>query len=143
MCLCDAKKIEQEGEIVCYKIVTAFYWEKIQGHCHSPYKYGTTWNLGEENTAKFNCYATKKNIIDENGNIESGAFHTLKTENDARDYFRYCMSWAEPWEFYIARCVIPSSNEYLYEGLVHRYYNDEELRGYASQKLKIVEFIRI
>ena len=133
MCLQKAKQIKQKGEVVCYKVLakkdsadsTAYY---------SPFM-GQLWEKDKTYTA----YSAFSNtgIINDDGAIRSGAFHTFKKRKDVVEYSR-SIYWVHPSDLCIARCVIPEDNGYLYKGQVE-YYSNITLEGYASEKLKIVD----
>ena len=137
MCLYKSKKIEQKGEITCYKLVAKIsYLSEPEREYTSPFNY-KGWKIGETETAEFEAGIDKENIIGSNGSINSGAFHTLKSPTDAVVYAAYNVHWFPRDDVYVATCVIPEDNEYLYEGeVINNPY--VKIEGYASEKLKIV-----
>jgi len=132
MCLFNAKKIEQEGEVTCYKILIRFDFDYNDVY-RSPFCIGTSWKVGETKTAFFKQLFPCPTVVNKDGSVESGAFHTFKTWDDAVKYSGWFAG-----KLFIAECVIPEDNEYLYEGDVIYDEGRCSLYGYASQKLKVV-----
>jgi len=142
MCLHNAKRIPQDGEITCYKVLM----ENNKGEFTSIYYQDFKWKIGENMVAEFEEGANKERVVNGFGGIHSGAFHTVKTLSDAKWYMEN--SAARNFRLpntVIAECVVPSENEYLYEGMVPVVYGDDgKIRyttGYASEKLKVVRIV--
>ena len=134
MCLYNAKKIEQEGEITCYKVLVQLIGDYGEKFYRSPYQCSTTRKVGETKTAWFRGLTEEKTIVDKGGNVSVGAFHTFKTMDDA---VRYAGRF--DGRKYLAECVIPTDSRYVYEGEVDGFYSNWIVHGYASQKLKVVK----
>ena len=141
MCLSESKKITQEGDVKCYKILLM----NSKGELVSPFYKDTNWELGEVRTAKFSNGYTEDRIASYYGSIDSGAFHTLKTLDEAKEYYEYYKEYyytptilSDEWyTSVIAECTIPKDSKYLYEGMVYSGSLTRFLDGYASEKLKI------
>ena len=134
MCLTNIEKITPQEDIICYKLFkinpTACYSDMW-----SPF-HSKSWKIEKMETLKRNkptvyssCYnGCKKQII------EGGAYHSYQNIADI------------PVEFLlrpgivVCKCIIPKSSKYVYSG-----YNNENKssKGYASQKLKPVEFVHV
>ena len=66
--------------------------------------------------------------------IEGGAYHSYQNIADIPVEFLLC------FDFVVCKCIIPKSSKYIYSG----YNNENEnSKGYASQKLKPVEIVHV
>ena len=136
MCLYNAKKIEQKGEIKCYKVFTKDGSSLFQpGH-----KRGDKWVVGETRTAEFDEGETEETMLHEDGTIHSGAFHSFQNQMSvvtfATDFFRNY----EEEELSVAECVIPEDSKYVYEGNTYGWSQGcVSLPCYASEKLKVTK----
>ena len=135
MCLYNAKKIEQEGEITCYKVLIQLICDYGEDFYRSPYQCNTTWKVGE---TKGTWTANEETIVNKHGNVSVGAYHTLKSMDDA---VRYANRFGG--KKYIAECVIPTDNRYVYEGEVDGFSDIGVIDGYASEKLRVVKVISL
>ena len=147
MCLKCARRLKQEGEITCYKVLV-----RIKSLVEDVYYYFSPyntmmWDIGNSKMARFKNGTTLETIVSENNELNSGAFHTIKTLSDAREYRAYLSGRIEMGgnsKLCIAECVIPEDNEYVYGGvtrIVDECYHNEDLESFASQKLKVVKII--
>ena len=141
MCLHDANKLSQEGEVKCYKVLLM----KNEGELSSLYYESFTWKIGETMTAEFREGVNADNILGRYGTIFSGAFHSVETLKDAKLYMENSLArnWRMP-DTVIAECVIPEDNEYLYEGRATVAYDSCRCittKSYASQKLKVLRIV--
>jgi len=82
MCLHAAKKIEQEGEVKCYKILIKDFW----GMMCSPYYFGAKWTMGVTKTD-----GAVEPFVDSENSLHSGAFHTFATIEDANLFRKGCI----------------------------------------------------
>jgi len=144
MCLYSAQKIEQKGEITCYKVLMVRV-EMDGKHYFSPYQL-TEWKIGRVYTDRFISNEDSKFMVNGFGEINSGAYHTFQKKGDATQFLKYI------WKpnilrmcdgLCVAKCVIPEENAYLYDGFTFLgKLCPEYLDSYASEKLKVVEIVK-
>lgn len=134
MCLTDFEKITPQEDIICYKLFkispTACYSDMW-----SPF-YSKSWKIGKMETLKRNAPTVYSSYY--NGGkkqiIEGGAYHSYQNIADIPvEFLLYS-------DFVVCKCIIPKSSKYVYSG----YNNENEnSKGYASQKLKPVEIVHV
>lgn len=129
MCLTNIEKITPQEDIICYKLLRVDPTE-CDSDMLSPYQ-SKSWKIGRMESLKRNeptVYSSgyKKYII------RGGAYHSYKNIADIPVEFLLRS------EFVVCKCIIPKSSKYVYSG-----YNNENKnsKGYASQKLKPIEFV--
>jgi len=143
-----ARKIKQECPMRCYKVLLLSEDKELV----SPYYKSTKWEIGETKTADNGAMENGivKTYRDGLVNVNGGAFHTIKTFEDAQVYRVthgiYCsevLRKSEEKEYtpVIVECEIPADSKYTFEGKVIQ--GLEELAGYASEKLKPVEVVEL
>lgn len=133
MCLINAKKITTQEDIVCYKILRVNPNE-LDSDMWSPYFKHKIWKIGRTETLKrdepdifyYGDYDEKKI------SVGSGAYHSYQNiHNMPVEFFLRS-------EYVVCKCIIPKSSKYIYKGFV----NGNGI-GYASQKLKPIEFVHV
>lgn len=135
MCLTNIEKITPQEDIVCYKVLVIDPKVCNSDDMCSLY-YSQSWKIGRVETLKRNkptVYSSyysghKTNVIRE------GAYHSYKNITDIPVEFLSCP------DIVVCKCIIPKSSKYIYSG-----YNNYNInsKGYASEKLKPVEFVHI
>lgn len=135
MCLTNIEKITPQEDIICYKLF------KIDptvcgSDMWSPFIKSKHWKIGKMETLKRNAPAVyssyyngcKKQII------QGGAYHSYQNIADIPIEFLLCPG------FVVCKCIIPKSSKYVYSGCNN---DSKNSKGYASQKLKPVEFVYV
>lgn len=129
MCLTNIEKITPQEDIICYKLLRVDPNE-CDSDMWSPYQ-SKSWKIGRMESLKRNeptLYSSgyKKYAI------LGGAYHSYQNITDIP------VEFLSRSEFVVCKCIIPKSSKYVYSG-----YNNENKnsKGYASQKLKPVEFV--
>lgn len=129
MCLTNIEKITPQEDIICYKLFRVDPNE-CDSDMWSPYQ-PKSWKIGKMESLKRNeptVYSPgyKKYII------LGGAYHSYQNITDIP------VEFLSRSEFVVCKCIIPKSSKYVYSG----YNNENEnSKGYASQKLKPIEFV--
>ena len=133
MCLTNSVKITPHKDIVCYKVFCVNR-KVLDSDLLSPNKM-KKWKLGRTETLRRNdAVRFKSRYENREYVVEGGAYHSYQTLNDvSATYF------VNP-RYVICKCIIPKNSKYIYSGLNNR---NEESRGYASQKLKPIEFVQV
>lgn len=131
MCLTNAVKITPKEDIECYKVFKVNR-KVLDSDLLSP-RQDKKWKLGRTETLRRIEPIRYVNQLHQY-TVEGGAYHSYQTLNDVySDYFHYP-------GYVICKCIIPKDSKYVYSGLNNR---DEESKGYASQKLKPIEFVNV
>ena len=129
MCLSNIEKITPQEDIICYKLLM-INPNECDSDMWSPYQL-KSWKIGRMESLKRNepiLYSSgyKKYVI------LGGAYHSYQNVTDIPAEF------LSRSDFVVCKCIIPKSSKYVYSG----YNNENEnSKGYASQKLKPVEFV--
>ena len=134
MCLSNIEKITPQEDIVCYKLFM-INPRVCDSDMWSPFK-SKHWKIGRMETLKRNkptVYSSYYNGQKKH-KIQGGAYHSYQNIADIPAEFLSCP------DFVVCKCIIPKSSKYVYSG----YNNDNEnSKGYASQKLKPVEIVYV
>lgn len=131
MCLYNADKIKNHGELTCYKVVfQKGLFKKKYFSVFEKFRY----EIGKayEVQTKGKSYYVKHRDI-----INGGFFHTFKNYDDAVDFLKLFSPFNKRFTFKIIECVIPSDC-YVYEGEYEYRIADSEIRmprSYASTKI--------
>ena len=131
MCLTNATKITPQEDIECYKVFKVNRKE-LDSDLLSP-RQDKKWRLGRTEMLRRIEPIRYVNQLHQY-TVEGGAYHSYQTLNDVyADYF-------DNPGYVVCKCIIPKDSKYVYSGLNNR---DEESKGYASQKLKPIEFVHV
>ena len=147
MCLYSAKKLKQEDDIRCYKLLM----KTEDGELISPFFADFKWEIGETKAIdhkepEYNKFGWKE---EEGFNVSGGSFHTLKTKLDGEIFYTDSGAFAakvlnkrydKKFVPVLVECIIPADSEYTYEGTALTGLTP--LHGYASQKLKVVKIVK-
>lgn len=140
MCLTDYKKIDlsrKRKPIACYKV-----FEKFGGRFDSPLYpegiHGMYWEVGK--VRRIGVEKCRSSIHSYRDTITCDAFHSLKSFSDAKKYKKWLEEGNER-EFVIAKCKIPLDSNYVFEGMAVVSSEDAGVPGYASESIKIEEFV--
>lgn len=129
MCLVDVKRIKNEEDIICYKVL---YYDNITSNFYSPYFTRKKWIIGRTESLKDRTLPIVKDLHFNRNVIQEGAYHSYKNLNDAIRSIKHISGRV------VVKCVIPKNSKYVYEG-VNGIVGASE--GYASQKLKPLEIV--
>ena len=162
MCLVFAKKYEQKGDIVCYKVCKRL---KKSGKdvCHPDllpyYQLGNRQLAGD--TVFFSVHRNEPYVLNELKStgqddsvlindsplnyIDGGAFHTFTSEEDAINF--YYTKLNPDSDIVVIKCIIPKDSNFIYIGDFNVFGTDLNLRKYtvyksfASEKVLPVEVV--
>ena len=127
MCLNNVKRVRQTKDIVCYKVLRI----DNDSVMFSPYYAAKSWKLGRTETLRRNA---PDRTVDENGiyKIHGGAYHSYVNVNEIeKSYFLHS-------RYAVCKCIIPKNSKYVYKGI-----SSNGTQGYASQKLKPIEILKL
>ena len=134
MCLTNIEKITPQEDIICYKLFVIDP-KVCDSDMRSPF-YSKSWKIGKMETLKRNAATVYSSYYNghKNHKIQGGAYHSYQNIADIPVEFLLFS------EIAVCKCIIPKSSKYVYSG-----YNNENKssKGYASQKLKPVEFVHV
>ena len=134
MCLTNIEKITPQEDIICYKLFVIDP-KVCDSDMRSPF-YSKSWKIGKMETLKRNAATVYSSYYNghKNHKIQGGAYHSYQNIADIPVEFLLFS------EIVVCKCIIPKSSKYVYSG-----YNNENKssKGYASQKLKPVEFVHV
>ena len=149
MCQLHSKKIEINVPIKCYKVLVKnpkFFLEGEKKFL-SPYYDREQWEEGE----KHSIYNSKSplsmflpSLVDSEGKINGGAYHSFKNYVDAEDFADKLHYFTDtPYaNMVIAECIIPPDTDYVYEG--ESFSSVAELvPSYASHDIILKEIIKV
>jgi predicted small secreted protein len=127
MCLNNAVRIRQTKDIVCYKVLR-IYKDSVM---FSPYYTAKSWKLGKTETLRRNA---PDMTVYEDGirKIHGGAYHSYINVNEIEKAYFIDSRYA------VCKCIIPKNSKYVYKGI-----SSNGTQGYASQKLKPIEILKL
>ena len=129
MCLSKAELIKPNKDLTSYKICKVY--DKNLNIYVSEYK-AFPYTLGKLKTIKRKKPDTYFYTNTDIGlTIEGNAFHSFKTLQAARAYYKRLL---DKNNFVIIKCTIPQDSKFIYEGEYYAYH-DKSYKAYASHQL--------
>ena len=132
MCLINNKKIKNGGDIIAYKIFKVDGEDLITPYMGLPMKLGESYFTGRKG-----CGYTREGI-------GHGFYHTYKNLDEARLWVKN-KAPLDLDKFKIVKVLIPNQTreDIVYEGDFYTIYSNPKCIGYASNRIKLLEYVPV